>query len=202
MSILFDSGMKLKIICVAYERPVQLVNLIGCFIVQTNPNWELYIIYDGEVPESILKAKAVHQDKRVFFTNSPERNGNWGHPNRRDALDSLPGEDVDYVLITNDDNYYVPTFVDQMLRNCNQSIGMVYCDTIHSYAHHNLTQSVPVEGGIDMGAFIVKYNIAKKVKFKHDSFTADGLYCEECRRDCAMGGYNIIQVPRPIFVHN
>lgn len=194
--------MKLKVICVAYERPIQLTSLIGCFIVQTNPNWELYIIYDGPVPDSIIKAKGVHQDKRVFFTNSPTRNEKWGHPNRRDALDSLPGEDCDYVLITNDDNYYVPTFVEQMLRNSNDGIGMAYCDTIHSYQYHNLVQSFPVECGIDMGAFIVRYNIAKGTRFKYDHFSADGAYCEECRKVCSAQGYNIIQVPRPLFVHN
>lgn len=194
--------MKLKIICVAYERPVQLVGLICSLVAQTNPNWELYIIYDGPVPESIIKAKGLIQDKRVFFTNSETRNGNFGHPNRKGALESLPGEPEDYVLMTNDDNYYVPTFVEQMLESVDEKTGMVFCDTIHSYIRHAVHRSMVRENGIDMGAFIVKYNIAKWVGFKNVHFSADGAYAEECRNHCSTEGLRINYIPRPLFIHN
>lgn len=194
--------MKLKVICVAYERPNQLLGLIASFVVQTDPRWELNIIYDGPVPDEINRVKKVIQDKRIFFANTETRNAKFGHPNRRAALESLIAEDSDYVLMTNDDNYYAPTFVAQMLKNCNDNIGMVYCDTIHSYQSHDVTRSFLFENGIDMGAFIVRFNIAKEIGFKHDHFSADGTYCTECRRMCASHGYSIVQVPRPLFVHN
>jgi hypothetical protein len=106
------------------------------------------------------------------------------------------------IVITNDDNYYVPTFVEQMLRNCSDTIGMVYCDTVHSYQFHDVTKSYLTEGSIDMGAFIVKYDIARHVRFKHEHFSADGTFADECRTHCAAKGFNIVQVPRPLFVHN
>lgn len=192
----------IKVICVAYERPIELMILIGCFLVQMNPNWELYIIYDGQVPETIAKIMNIYNDKRIHFAHTETRNEGWGHPNRKIALDSLEGNKEDYVLITNDDNYYVPTFVDQMLKNAGENIGIVYCDCVHSYDYHNVTRSQLKEKGIDMGAFIVAYNIAKWNSFQYTHISADGAYAEQCRTTCANENFSIVYVPRPLFIHN
>jgi hypothetical protein len=194
--------MKLKVICVAFERPVQMVGLICSFVAQTNPNWELYIMYDGVVPESIQKAKGLIQDARVKFTNSEVRNGNFGHPNRKVALESLPCEETDFVLMTNDDNYYVPSYVEQMLDGIDKNTGMVFCDTLHSYINHAVHYSMVRENGIDMGAFIVRADVAKWIGFKNIHFSADGAYAEECRIHCSNNGLRINYVPRPLFIHN
>jgi hypothetical protein len=195
--------MKLKVICVAYERPVQLLGLICSFVAQTNPNWELYIIYDGEVPEDVNRAKSFVQDERVFFSNTPTRNGLWGHPNRKIALESIPGEPGDYVLITNDDNYYVTSFVDQMLTAASvEDTGMVACYTVHSYNLHAVHKSEVRENGIDMGAFIVRLDIARWVGFNHTHMSADGAYAEECGNHCSNEGLRIMMIPRPLFIHN
>lgn len=195
--------MKLKVICVAYERPIPLLGLICSFVCQTNPNWELYIIYDGEVPEDIKAAKSFIQDDRIFFSNTEKVNGNWGHPNRKIALESIQGEASDYVLITNDDNYYVTSFVDQMLSAAEfGKIGMVACYTSHSYNFHAIHHSEIRENGIDMGAFIVRLDVAKWVGFNYVHISADGAYAEECRDHCANEGLRIVMIPRPLFVHN
>jgi GT2 family glycosyltransferase len=194
--------MTLKVIVVAYERPIPLMILISSFLVQTDGRWQLHIIYDGPVPSYINDVINFYNDKRIYFTHSDKRNGRFGHPNRRQALMNLTGETDDYVLLTNDDNYYVPTFIEQMLSMTDDNTGIVFCNTVHSYINYAVHESSLFECGIDMGAFIVKYPIAKKIGFNYMHETADGRYATECSNYCVMNDLKTIHVKRPLFVHN
>ena len=131
--------MKVYVKAVAYERPIQMMNLCGMFLVQTNPNWDLTIMYDGYPPKHIQDIMSMFADPRIHFTHSGSRNGKWGHPNRKAMIESLP--DDGYVLLTNDDNMYVPVFVEAMLSATKDGAGMVYCDTLHSYVGYQVTKS-------------------------------------------------------------
>jgi hypothetical protein len=194
--------MKILVIAVAYERAIPLSILMNSFLVQTDPRWELNVIYDGEIPPKIRTILNRYTDKRIKFSNTETRNGNWGHPNRKMMLDKLEGEKDDYVLLTNDDNYYVPTFVEQMLGKASEDVGIVFCNTLHSYNNYDVHESALYECGIDMGAFIVKYPIAKKIGFNHSHLTADGRYATECKNFCIMHNLKAIHIPRAIFIHN
>lgn len=191
--------MKLHIITVAYERPVALRVLIESFILQTNPNWSMLIMYDGIMKnhESILI------DSRVTIHNTIARMGNYGHPNRNKGLSMIQCEPTDFILMTNDDNYYVPVFVEQMLGAVKEDTGMVYCDTIHSTSTHKdyiLHKPLLKERYIDMGCFIVRADIAKKTGFNYIHYSADGKYCEECISN--MGLLKPVYVEKPLFIHN
>jgi hypothetical protein len=192
----------IKIICVAYERPVPMRMLIDCFLVQTNPNWELNIIYDGKAPQSILDIVALYSDPRVKFFESDERNQCYGHPNRKMMLENMQGNPGDFVLMTNDDNYYVPVFVEYMLIACKPNIGFVYCDTVHSHFRYDTHKPKIKENHIDMGCFIVRFDVAKRVGFNHLCFTADGKYAEECFGYCLTHRLISSYIPKSLFVHN
>ena len=198
--------MKLHIICVAYERLVPLEMLIRSFIVQTNPNWVLHIVYDGPAPQYILDAVAPflgeHQGNRVHFYESPERYQRYGHPNRRTMLQTIDSHPNDFILMTNDDNYYVPVFVEYMLAEARNRIGIVFCDTVHSHARYEINYSELRENAIDMGAFIVRSDIAKGTGFNYDHFSADGRYAEECLKTCMRLRLRVIKVKKALFVHN
>lgn len=192
----------IRIICVAYERVIPLQILCDCFLVQTNPHWELNIIYDGPPPDSICEMIGGIKDKRVKFFQSKERNGNYGHPNRRKLLYNLEGKEDDYVLMTNDDNYYVPVFVDMMLSKTGPKVGIVSCNTVHSHFSYDVHFSKLVETGIDMGAFIVRFDVAKTIGFKYDHFSADGRYAKECSDYCITHNLQVVHLPKPLFIHN
>jgi hypothetical protein len=194
--------MILHVIAVAYERPIELRGLIDCFIRQTDPRWKLYIMYDGPAPKSICEVMGLYDDKRIEFYASAKRNGLYGHPNRKKMLDALEGDDMDYILLTNDDNWYVPVFVETMLGKCSRTIGIVYCDTVHSHFKYTVHESQLKRSYIDMGAFIVKYPVAKAIGFNHVDFDADGIYAEECRALSIANKYDLIHVNKPLFVHN
>jgi len=192
----------LKVISVAYHRLYGLQILINSFILQTNPNWELHIIHDGIAPPSVSNVIESCIDPRIIFKQTEEVFGNYGHPNRKKMLAEMEGTIDDYVLMTNDDNYYVPVFVDKMLKKVSRATGIVYCDTIHSHFDYNVHHSKLKEHHIDIGAFIVRLDVAKAVGFNHIHFSADGVYAEECDRYCMRRGLQRVYLPQPLFIHN
>lgn len=192
---------------VAYERPEALDIMIKCFRLQTNANWEMHICYDGPAPDSILNIirpmiSGEKYDHRIHFYESPERYGKYGHPNRRTMLQSLKCDFRDFILMTNDDNYYVPRFVEFMLKEAGQRVGLVYCDTIHSHFQYDLHKSELKENYIDLGAFIVRADMARATGFNYEHFSADGVYAEQCKLTCQHKGLKIVKINKPLFIHN
>jgi len=197
----------IHIIAVAYERSVQLQSLINCFILQTDGRWILHIVYDGKAPEDILDIiepfiSGKRKDDRVHFYQSVERYQKYGHPNRKMMLQVIECRTDDFILMTNDDNYYVPRFIEFMMKEINGRAGIIYCNTIHSHANYDINYSELRENAIDMGAFIVKADIAKKTGFNHDHFSADGTYAEECLRNCLQRRLKAIKINKCLFIHN
>lgn len=194
--------MKLHIIATAYRRPLDLRRLIYDLILQTNPNWTLHVIHDGPPPAGIEKWVKELKDPRIEFDYTKVINGYWGHPNRRMMLQELAADPDDYVLITNDDNQYVKSFVDTMLNMCNLTVGMVTCDTIHNYLAYDILRTEIKVGKIDMGSFIVKCEVAKRVGFNSIVEVADGIYAEECAEECRRRNLRVIGIRKALFIHN
>ena len=199
--------MKLHVICVAYERYEELRVLIGSFLVQTRKDWILHIVYDGPPPQGILDIiapflKGKKKDERINFYQSAKRYEKYGHPNRRTMLQYIQTDTKDFILMTNDDNYYVPVFVEYMLTECKFNVGIVYCDTVHSHARYDVNYSELRENSIDMGAFIVRSDIAKATGFNSDNFSADGIYAEECNRNCLKNRLKAVKIKKALFIHN
>ena len=195
--------MKLHVIVVAYVRVVTLEILVKCFQVQTCPDWVLHIVYDGPAPDYITQVMGpLMKDSRVIFYQSPERYEKYGHPNRRSMLQTIECNTGDYILMTNDDNYYTPRFVEFMLREVKPNIGIIYCDTVHSHFEYTINTSELRENGIDIGAFIVRADVAKQTGFNYDHFSADGKYAEECVITCNTKRLGFAKINKPLFVHN
>jgi hypothetical protein len=193
--------MKIKIICVAYERPISMCGLIDSLLVQTNPNWELTIVHDYKASDSVWDVIWKHDDARIIFTETETRTQNYGHLNRRAMLEGMELSD-DFILMTNDDNYYVPVFVEYFIREIAEDVGMVYCDSAHSHFEYNLHKTKIQVDHIDIGSFIVRVDIAKEVGFNGVEFNADGYYAESCLAACKEKGLREVYIPKPLFVHN
>src|SRR4030042_2643072 len=192
---------KINILAVAYDRDIPLRGLIDSFVLQTDPRWQLYVVYDGKAPKKIKKIMELYSDDRIVLVESETRNQHYGHPNRKWMLDRLP-HCKDYVLMTNDDNYYVPKFVEYMLARCNDEPGIVYCDTVHSHCNYDINYSELRGGYIDMWAFIVRQDIAKDTGFNYICFAADGKYAEECAETCRKRNIKTVHINKALFIHN
>jgi len=195
----------IHIICVAYKRVIPLRILIDSFLNQTDPRWRLYIIHDGPAPDDVRAVTNQYNDQRIRFEESEQRNGYWGHPNRRKMLEKLVFNRTDYLLMTNDDNYYVPRFVEMMLsrtKNGLDKTGMVYCDTVHNYSNYDVLKTKMKTGSVDMGSFITRVDIAKKIGFKYVVVEADGKFAEECAMYCRKYKLEVKYIPKALFIHN
>jgi len=193
----------LHVIVTVYNRSTNLKILLDSFSVQTCQQWQIHIIHDGPAPQAVKNVINSHADLRIQYYETPQVNGSWGHPNRKFMLGQIPLNHRDFVLITNDDNYYVPTFVELMLKECRRDdVGFVYCNTLHSYMGYNVLDTEIRENLIDMGSFIVKLDIARHVGFNSIKFSADGLYAVECVQYCRLRRMKVVKIPKVLFVHN
>jgi len=190
-----------KVIMVAYQRIVPLRIAVDSFLNQTDDRWELHVIHDGPVPQAIYDL--ISRRNRVHFRETSAVNGKWGHPNRRSMLERIEADASDYILITNDDNYYIPGYVELIQQHMKPGVGMIYYNTLHSYFNYTVHTSQPKVGRIDMGAFVVRADVAKAVGFRHDVEVADGMYCEECASYCMAHGLQMVYIQGIVpFIHN
>jgi len=192
----------LHVIVTVLGRAIHLRRLIDCFYLQTAGNWVLHIIHDGPASVDVIAVMSAYRDPRILFECTPQVNGFWGHPNREYGLRKLILNHYDYVLITNDDNMYVPAFVEYFMKECRKpNVGFVYCDTVHSYMGYSILKTQIKENYIDMGSFIVKIDVAKKVGFRHRHLSADGTYAVECANYCRQRKLSLVPIPKPLFIH-
>jgi hypothetical protein len=194
--------MILKVMSVAYERPIPMRILIDCFLVQTNPNWELTIVHDGVASPEVWKTVSLYDDSRINFQESPERYGQYGHPNRKIFLEQLNPTKDEFVLLTNDDNMLVPVFIEEVLKRCVNNTGMIYWDAVHSHFQYNVLKSTIKVDRIDISSFVVRADVAKAVGFNNFAFNGDGYYAEECANACRHLGLRIDYIPKPLLIHN
>jgi len=193
----------LRVISVTFGHTTELEVSIGSFILQTNPNWTLEIIHDGPAPKEVHRiVDRYYRDPRISLTCTPQRNGLWGHPNRRIALEDLKCDDNNFVLLTNGDNYMCPQLVEQALDAVKDNVGIVMWDCIHSHLNYGYHRSQLFEGGLDMSSFCVRADIAKKVGFKSTHFSADGAYAVYCAKECAVLGLAAVHINKALFMHN
>ena len=141
------------------DRPNHLRHLIACLRVQTNANWELIVL--DQTPRAACLAPVTEVEAlgetRVFWEAVP-RVGDIGQSMKMAYTRFARGE---FVCLPNDDAYYVPSFVDQMMwtaRSCNYDL--VTCGWLWSSAD-NTKPYRPMAGeprfaNIDIGGFIVK----------------------------------------------
>jgi GT2 family glycosyltransferase len=199
---------ELTAVVAAYRRYEQLPVLIHSFLCQTLQNFRLLVIHDGtdDRMETLLEDYRRRFPDRIDFVFTPERHNDYGHSLRELGIGLA---DTPFLLITNDDNYYVPRFLEFMFAAIHQrKLDVVLCNMIHSHENpgrrkqksYNLFVTKPRKLEMDMGSFIVRTSYAKKVGFRDKTHDGDGTFFEDvlaCDPPPKVG-----RVPRVLFVHN
>lgn len=168
---------------------------------QSNPNWKAHIVGDCVENDNLEKIHSflnMFNDDRIRFTNLPERYNDWGHTPRQYGVDNATEE---WVIMTGEDNYYVPEFVDIMLKNSTNQ-HFVYCDLLHNWINK---EYIPIKsklelGSIDIGNFMTKKNMAQKIKLKTTHEWADWFFIEDFTKKFKYA--NIKKVDGILYVHN
>lgn len=179
-----------------YNRPAPLKCMLSSLVAQTNPDWGAHVVIDN--PEDVENVKLVESfaDPRIRWSKMDKRYNDWGHTPREYGKQK---SEAKYIIMTGDDNYYTPNFVQEISVLCNVEVGMVYWDMVHSHYKYAYFKCVPAGGQIDMGAFATRRDLAQQIQLGTD-YAADGWFVENFKQRFPVE--NIAKVNKVLFVHN
>jgi glycosyltransferase involved in cell wall biosynthesis len=195
------------VMAVAYQRPGPLKVLVQCFLNQTASNWTLTVIHDGPDEEfaQIMRGYRIPGKVEAFCTGA--RNSDFGHTLRGIGIEQAQS---DYLLLTNDDNYYVPRFIEILTGEIQRTqADVILFDMVHSHDQpggrpqpsYSLFQTHLSRRSIDMGAAVVRTGLAKAAGFRDTTHDGDATYFEDVLR-AGGPGIKVHKLDRVLFVHN
>jgi len=178
-------------ICTIYNGYPQIISSL---LQQTNPNWILWLIHDG--PGNVID---VPNDPRIKLIYTPQRIGNYGHSYRAEYLQQVTTE---YVVITNNDNYHVPVYIEYMMQGFSNGTVGVYCsDMVHSYKAWQVIPCSLRLGYIDCASMMLKSEAAKRVGWKDiTSHSADWTFFSDLIAN--YGDDKFVKVKGCLLIHN
>lgn len=196
--------MKIEFVIPTYNRPDLLMTCISSIVGQTNPNWKIRIVADG--PDEDVKEKLswianyYENEPRIVWTILDERHNDWGHTPRNIGLEMATEE---WIVMTGEDNYYVPTFVENFLSVVKDDVNFVFCNMVHNWSDDNYIpiSSQVVYGKIDIGNFMTRTCNAQKLKLNTKINQADYFFIEEYLKRF-IGEGQIIKIDKTLYVHN
>ena len=158
---------------------------------QRYDNWELVFVSDG--PNAAAREVVEqHGDARVRLIETREPAGRWGHPYRQLGIEACTG---DLVGLTNDDNYYVPGYFEQMANAIErESADIALCQALHSYWGWR-----PIAEGRDLGSWIARRELVRRTPWAGDDFYYDAEYLQAL---LGNAGGRVAKVDVPLFIHN
>ena len=192
--------MKIEFIIPTYNRVHHLMTIISSIFAQTNPNWSIHVVADCPPEGTLDKIMNFYKDSdKIKFTILEKRYNDWGHTPRNYGLKNSKEE---WVIMTGEDNYYVPTFVEEFLKVATQNTVFVYCNMVHNWVNKDYVaiKSQPILGQIDIGNFMVRKRLAKDMELDVTEINADGLFVEDYLAQYSFGKRKIIK--KYLYVHN
>jgi glycosyltransferase involved in cell wall biosynthesis len=193
--------MKIEFIIPTYNRPNNLMCVINSIYSQRSDKWKIHVIADGPQEEGYDKVvKYFEGDERIKFTTLEKRHNDWGHTPRNYGLENATEE---WVVMSGDDNYYTPVFVDHFLNaGSPNNVHFVYCDMVHNWTQYqyHLIKCAPHIGRIDIGNFMVRREFGQQMKIDVTKVYGDGLFVEEYLKRFPNGSIRYIE--KPLYVHN
>lgn len=198
----FDKNKKIRILVSSYlnfpfeNRIMTLHCLLYSLLSQTYQNFEIIVHHDGPLENKSLKENIELLDDRISFIETEERKNKWGF-HERHAL-AVKDDNADYILFTNDDNYYVPVFLESFINILiAKNRELVYCNLIHSERSYGVIDAFPEIGYVDLGCFITSLRLIKETPWNSFTKEADGIYFKELASKT-----NAIKINNILFVHN
>lgn len=199
----------LTICVVAYRRYDQLTCLLWSLQAQTSKDFHVVVMHDGPDYEMLrtLKRLAYELSISLEYRFSAVRHNDFGHSLRERAIAECGTR---YLLLTNDDNYYTPKFVELMMgRAVAEDLDLVLCDMVHGHDNpggrgtgtYSFFATQPSSYNADIGCFIVRAERAKRVGFRDKRSAGDGTFID----DLIALGPDLLRwgkIDKVLFVHN
>jgi glycosyltransferase involved in cell wall biosynthesis len=191
---------KIEFIIPTYNRPNHLMCILNSLCAQSSDKWSAHVIADCPPEGSLDKIMDYFKDnEKIRFTILPERYNDWGHTPRNYGVEHSK---EDWIVMTGEDNYYVPVFVDTFLSAVTPKVGFVFCNMVHNWSNFQYISidCEPSWGKIDIGSFMIKRDFANKIKLNSSVEQADGDYVEEFI--VRFPDAEIIKIPKILYIHN
>lgn len=179
-----------------YNRREPLISMLSSLVAQTNPNWVAHVIQDGIDNDVSFKVVKNINDSRIHYYATEERYNDWGHTPREVGKNN---SEAKYVIMSGDDNYYIPTFINELSIASETNPGMIYWDMVHSHYKYSYFKCLPAFNQIDMGAFATRTDLAKQIKLG-TSYAADGIFVEDFKKK--FPDEKIKKIEKVMFIHN
>jgi glycosyltransferase involved in cell wall biosynthesis len=192
---------KIEFIIPTYTRTDHLMCLLNSLCAQTSKDWTAHVISDSS-PQGILDEiiKYFKNEERIRFTILPERHNDWGHTPRNIGLELATEE---WVVMTGEDNYYTPKFVELFLdaTKFKPNANFIFCDLVHNWVNYEYIylKSEIKYGKIDIGNFMTKSKLAKQIKLDPTFAQSDWKFVSEY---VTTFKGDLVHIPKILYVHN
>lgn len=158
-------------------------------------NWKLVAVSDG--PPGSAGRVPPADDWELIET--PVKRGLWGHPYRQLGIDRCLELGAQYVGLSNDDNYYVPGYLEQMIGTMTRErADFSLCQTVHSYLAWGVMPATPQTGFTDVGNWLAAAQLIRQVPFVGTDVFSDGVFVEQL----AAKAQRIVTINKPLFIKN
>lgn len=191
---------KIEFIIPTYNRPDFLMCTINSIVAQRSSDWKIHVVADCPPAGTLDKImKYFEGDDRIQFTILPERYNDWGHTPRNYGLQTAT---EDWVVMTGEDNYYMPVFVDNFLEAVTPKANFVFCNMVHNWTNfqYYAIDCQPSWGKIDIGNFMIKKENGQQMSLNVKNEQADGLFVEEYLKKFPEG--EVVKINKILYVHN
>ena len=185
-----------------YNRPDLLRCMLASLVAQSDPDWSAHVVMDSDEyernsfdsQEVIERLYCSNKQLKISYTGKPHND--WGHTPRDKGRMESTGL---YTIMTGDDNYYVPKFVEEFKKALVGNPGFVYWDMVHSSFDYQYFKCTPGNGQIDIGAFAVRTDLCKQVPLGRD-YAADGQFVEDYKK--MFPHEKMVKINKILYVHN
>lgn len=127
------------------------------------------------------KVKDPPQVEGAICLHSPFTGG-YGNPNRNYAIDHLKDslKDDDWLYILDDDNIIHPDWYDGVKDHLDSNSMIHWGQCLYNDVHRSDAPEIPKSGNVDTAQYMVRWSIAKDIRFHDVYYEADGFYADDC----------------------
>lgn len=191
-----------------YNRYDLIRCMLYSLISQYDPDWTAQVIIDDVKNDTLIDIINDIKDKRISYTFTYRRCNDWGHTPREIGKQQSKSQ---YIVMTGDDNYYVPTLVGEIKKAVedNNMPSLVYWDMVHNYWDYSSRPSLLCAGSIDMGAFATRRDLAQQIKLP-TSYCADAEFIIKVQDLIKLAkkevnydeSRDLVHINKILFIHN
>jgi hypothetical protein len=187
----------IEFIIPTYNRKNELSSMLSSLCAQKSSNWKALVVIDDNIKhletENII---SFFKDERISFIYCDKQYNDFGHTPREIGKQKST---ADYIIMTGDDNYYVPSFISELNILINDKPGLIYWDMIHNQYNYEHFKCELMFNYIDIGSFAVRRDLAQQIELGKIS-PSDGVYIQDfCKK---FPDEKKEKINKILFVHN